>query len=477
MTNEWDSPEDMTNERQSEFGHGRIVARMPDLDECQPIQRPFRPAGTVQMFFRRCVSNWMPSFRFRRKKDGLEETEIPSPDPIRKNSRRPYVFPSVILVGVLCITIGGVVLYKEHRKARKQAAAAAIQLQKKEAKEAAEKADKEAKAKKKADEEAKKKADEEAKKKADEAAKKKIAADAEAKKKADEAARKKAAADVEAKKKADEEARKKTAANAEEKKKAEQEAAAKPAPKKKPDTAPVNDQSPWERTATESYSPWGMATTRQIDALQANQQTAASAQVRPAEVPLAAIPTAPGTIGRRQQGTANPSLLHNAAVPPPTSYQPYASPTRPLQQHNVQNHGRIPMSEIPYTYQNPTGMVASGHYVPSPVHALTQWGNQTPHPAQSPPAIRPFGPIPGQSVPTIGNTPRVATSTPATGHMPPQPNYQQPYQQPQPHYQHLPYQQPNYQQLPYQQPNYQPPPYQPQPNYQHQPYQQQPNYQ
>ena len=403
MTNEWDSPENITDDRQSEFDCGRIVARMPDLDECQPIQRPLSPAGTI---FRHFVSDWILLSRFRKK-------DVHPENPANQNraySKKFYVFAPLILVGILCITVGGILLYKEHKKARKAERAAAQELQKQED------ADKKAKedADKKAKEDADKKAKEDADKKAKEDADKKAKEDAD--KKAKEIADKKAKEDAD-KKKAEEE-----------KKKAEQETAAKPAPEKKPDekkpeAVPPNSQSPWERTASEAYSPWGMATTRQMDTLRASSN-AQLVQVQPPSVPLPAIPTAPGTIGQSPQGTGNFTPPYNTMVPPSTAvtapYRPHAPPTNMPPQHAAMRHGQVPVYESQLTSQNVSGMTASGHYVPSAVHELSQWGNPRPQstvPPSVPPqnAIRPLGPIPGQSAQMTGNMPRVATTAPQPG--------------------------------------------------------------
>ena len=457
MTSEWDSPDNIADERQSDFDCGRIVARMPDLDECQAIRPPLSATGTV---LRRFIGDWIFLSRFRRGDDDSGMTEYR--ERTHSNAKKVYVFSSLILVGILCITIGGIVLYKEHRKARKAEKAAVLELQKKEA------------AEKKAE---KKRADEEA------AAKKKADEEAAAKKKADEAAA--------AKKKADEEAaaaRKKAEQEAAAKRKAEQEAAANPLPEvkpdeKKPDVAPVNGQSPWDRTASEAYSPWGMATTRQADALQANQQAiipnvqpvqVQPVQVQPPSVPLPAIPIAPGVIGRGPQGTVNPAPPYNTMIAPPaagmTAYRPYTPPMVSPPQNIPMSYGRVPTSESQVTYQNGSGTSASGHYVPSAVHELSQVGNPLPQPvappsAPAPNVIRPLGPIPGQPIQIAGDAPRIATTTPVPGYPPPSnypspPVYQpQPGYQPQPVYQPQP--QPNYQQPP----NYQPVPYQPQPDY------------
>ena len=355
----------------------------------------------------------------------------------RKRSNRVYV--AVTSIGVLLITIGGFGLYKlqkEHTKATQTVA----QAQKE--------ADDEVAAQKIA---------------ADEAAAQKIVADEiAAKKKADDeaATKKKADEEAAAKKKADEEAATKEKADGEnmtvDPKIVEQI----------PVAPPVNSQSPWERPATEGYSPWGMATTRQMDALNANRQAMVShvqqAQIQPTNTP--AIPTAPGTLGQRTPGTVSPPTYNNSMVnsmvaPPSvgmTSYRPYAPPPVLQQQAAVPHHGRIPVAESQLTYQNVHGMTASGHYAPSAVHAMS---------TQMPPAIRPLGPIPGQAAPSIGNAPQLASTAPAINYQSqpvyqPQTNYQsQPVYQPQTNYQSQPNYQPqpnHYPQTNYPQPNHQP---------------------
>jgi len=197
---------------------------------------------------------------------------------------------------------------------------------------------------------------------------------------------------------------------------------------------------------------------------------AASPQAVPNVPPIAqpAIPTAPGTLGQRPQEMVSRQPYYNnygTMVAPPmvaaNTYRPYSAPVQgyPLPQNAVQNQGRIPVADSPLTYQNVTGMTASGYYVPSAVHELSQLQGGSPTPIQAvsptPNAIRPLGPIPNAAPTRQGQTgsPMVA----ATGYPPqppsannyPPPPYSPPNYQPQPGYQLQPIYQP--------QSNYQPP--------------------
>ncbi len=533
MTEKWDSPENASNGNRPEFCSGRIVARMPDLDDCQPIQqthsstREYRGV-VVRLIQTRFLNSWRILARFRKPASPSEGECGENSQSEREASKKRFLFTALIAIGILCIVlggiIGGVVLHKEHKKAKKREMAdkaAAVALEKKEA---AEKAAKEKAAKAAADKAAAKTvaakpvADKEVvdKAAADKAAAVKAAAEKAAAEKA--AAAKIAAAKAAAEKAAAEKAAAEKAAAdkvAAAKAAAAKAVAEKAAPQsaiteKKTAVAPTNNQSPWDRPATEGYSPWGMASTRQVNAQSATQNVPQPPTAAVQMVQQPAIPMAQGTLVRQSQGTVNavPQNYSTAMVAPATgvtSYRPYAPPavSQP-QQGNMGNMGRVPVAESALTYQNISGVTGSGHYVPSAVHELSMVASQgmptqtpmpmqTPAPVAAPNAIRPLGPIPsgtpvqGMSangaVPQQTNQPYVQntgspTMVAATAYPPQgsavnyqtQPNYQQQAgYQPQPNYQQQAgYQpQPNYQQQAgYQpQPNYQPQNgYQPQPN-------------
>ena len=451
MTNEWDSVNNIPPDHQTEFGCGRIVARMPDLDGCQPIQRPDPVSTPIRVIVSRFVPHWGLFSRFRQQTvvpDVVKSEQESSPG---KRSKKPLIFASLIGLGILCIIIGGVVLYKQHRKVVKQAERAVARA--KADAEAAEKAAKAAVAKAKADAEAAEKAAVE-KAAAEKAAQAKAAAEkaAQAKAAEEKAAQAKAAAEKAAQAKA-----------AEEKKIAEQSVASPQPDEKKPvspTSSPSNPQSPWERPTTGEYSPWGMATTRQGNAAPVHA-AGIPAGVQSPPMAQMAIPTAPGSIGQGQNPLPYSNNYGTMVAPPMVANnanQRHYAPQKPSSQSVAQNQGRVPIADSPLTYQNVTGMTASGHYVPSAVHEL--YANQGGS------SIRPLGPIPTVAPPqetyVVGSVPPqqgqsyVPPNSPmvATTGLPPQvpPQYQQ---------------QQNYQP----QANY----YQPQTNYQ--PYQPLPSYQ
>ena len=408
MTNQWDSPENLPSDRRLEFGCGRIVARMPDIDDCQPIQRTLSPSTSIQVFLVRSVDRFFS--RFRKQAVIHELAEPPHERSIRGGSNKRMFFSALILLGVLCITAGGaVLLHKQHKKAQKEKAAA-IALQKKEA--------------------------------AEKAAADKAAADKVAKAAAEKAAADKAAADKVAKAAAEKAAAEKAAA---EKAVAENNVPTNTPSDIRPNATAANPQSPWERPATEAYSPWGMASTRQM----------AVAAVSPQPIPQSAIPMAPGTIGQKSPPYGNYGTMVAPPMVAANAYRPYSAPVQANPQQNVAQ-GRVPMADSPLTYQNVTGMTASGHYVPSAVHTLSQMSNRGSAPpptvASAPNAIRPLGPIPKAAPMQQGQV--TLPMVDATGYPPQPPSVNYPPPAYNPYYQ----QEPNRQPQPMYQPNYQPQP-------------------